>query len=392
VSAPPLPHVAFAREILENPPLTLPYPFRRRAQVAALPALPSENSIEAPAYLMDMGLRRWRDPRSLFRATLEKHEPLKRRWASLARHQPERLVFQAREWEAGRLATAAISADFESLTIFTGDDAAGWRFAELLDSSVRPVDTPRLAVSLATMLSITDPDKSYELLKKAAALTTDPVSRFLVDLRVLALLIKRLKDYDAALGVIKDLMKVASGAVREYVVSESDGEAMRVLLLNWRALVEVRQDRLFEAVTTMERAQAQMPDDGFVKVPPDMADRYRSQVRINVAQALWISGRESEAVTQVNRHASITRSEHPYSLSEALLVAAYFNELTGHHSLALSYCLEAERLLAREGVPTRLATCRRIAAAALNGLGKRGRAEKLARAIPKDPLGERFLV
>jgi hypothetical protein len=58
----------------------------------------------------------------------------------------------------------------------------------------------------------------------------------------------------------------------------------------------------------------------------------------------------------------------------------------------LSYCLEGERLLSREGVPTRLAMCRRIAVSALNGLGKRGRAEKLARAIPKDPLGEKFLV
>jgi hypothetical protein len=392
VSGPILPHVAFAREVLEELPPGLPYPFVRRAQVAALPSVPTENSIEVPAYLMDMGLRRWRDPRSLFRATLETNEHLKRRWAALARRQPERLVFQAREWEAGRRATKDISADFESLTIFTGDDAAGWRFAELLDSSVRPVDTPRLAASLATMLSITDAVKAYELLKKAAELTTDPVSRFLVDLRILALLIKRLSDYEGAMGMIKDLTKVASGAVRQYVVSEADGEAMRVLLLNWRALIEVRQDRLFEAVTTMERAQAQMPDDGFVKVPPDMADRYRAQVRINVAQALWISGRESEAVTQINRHASITRSEHPYSLSEALLVAAYFNELSGQHSLSLSYCLEAERLLAREGVPTRLTMCRRIAVAALNGLGKRGRAEKLARATPKDPLGEKFLV
>jgi hypothetical protein len=384
--------VAFAREVLEDTPPGLPYPFVRRAQVAALPSAPNQNSIEAPAYLMDMGLRRWRDPRSLFRATLEGHEHLKRRWVALARRQPERLVFQAREWEAGRRSSLDISADFETLTIFTGDDAAGWRFAELIDSSVRPVDTPRLATSLATMLSVTDAPKAYELLKRAAALTTDPVSRFLVDLRVLALLIKRLHDYEGARGMIKDLTKVASGAVRQYVVSEADGEAMRVLLLNLRALIEVREDRLFEAVTTMERAQAQMPDDGFVKVPPDMADRYRSQVRINVAQALWISGRESEAVTQINRHASITRAEHPYSLSEALLVAAYFNELSGHHSLSLSYCLEAERLLAREGAPTRLAMCRRVAVAALNGVGKRGRAEKLARAIPKDPLGEKFLV
>ncbi|MDR1393053.1 MAG: hypothetical protein LBJ62_03670 [Bifidobacteriaceae bacterium] len=387
-----LPHVAFAREILDEAPPGLPYPFVRRAQVAALPSLPDTNSIEAPAYLMDMGLRRWRDPRSLFRATLDTNIRLKRRWGILKSKQPERLAYQAREWEADRRSTDEISADFETLTIFTGDDAVGWRFAELLDSSVRPVDTPRLAASMATMLSIDEAPKAYRLLQRAAELTSDPVSHFLVDLRILALLIKRLHDYAGAQSLIKDLTRVASGAVRDYVVSEADGEGMRVLLLNLRALIEVREERYFDAVTTMERAQAQMPDDGFVKVPSDMADRYRAQVRINVAQALWISGRESEAVTQINRHASITRAEHPYSLSEALLVAAYFNELSGHHSLSLSYCLEAERLLAREGVPTRLAMCRRIAVAALNGVGKRGRAEKLARAIPRDPLGERFLV
>jgi hypothetical protein len=392
VNRPVLPHVTFAREVLEDPPQGLPYPFLRRAQVAALPAVPGQNSIEAPAYLMDMGLRKWRDPRSLFRHSLDKDERLRRRWAALARKQPESLAYQAREWETGRRTTGEISADFESLVIFTGDDAAGWRFAELLDSSVRPVDSPRLAVSLATMFSLTDAAKAYELLKKAAELTTDPVSRFLVDLRILALLIKRLGDYDGALAMIKDLTKVASSAVRHHVVSEADGEAMRVLLLNLRALVEIRQDRLFDCVTTMERAQAQMPDDGFVKVPVDMADRYRAQVRINVAQALWVCGRESEAVTQINRHATVTRQEHPYSLSEAVLVAAYFNELAGNHSLALSYCLEAERLLAREGVPTRLAMCRRVAVSALAGVGKRNRAEKLARAIGKDPLGERFLV
>jgi hypothetical protein len=360
--------------------------------VAALPALPQQNSIEAPAFLMDMGLRRWRDPRALFKATLNKQEPLKRRWGSLSRGQREAMVLQARHWEAGRRSSEDISADFETLVIFTGDDTAGWRFAELLESSVRPIDSPRLATSLATMLSLTEPARAYQLLKTAGELTTDPVSRFLIDLRIVALLIKRLHDYEGARGLIKDLGKVATGATQHHLVSEADGEAMRVLLLNLRALVEIRQDEFLEAVTTMERAQAQMPDDGFVKVPVDMADRYRAQVRINVAQALWLVGRESEALTQINRHASVTRSEHPYSLSEALLVAAYLNELAGQHSMALSYCLEAERLLVREGVPTRLTMCRRIAVAALNGTGKRGRAEKLARGIPKDPLGEKFLV
>jgi hypothetical protein len=387
-----LPHVGFARQLLEEMPPGLPYPLVRRAQMAALPAVPQENTIEAPTFLMDMGLRRWRDPQVLFKGSLAKQPALKRTWAALADKQDEALVLQTRAWEADKRSSHEISADLESLTIFTGDDAAGSAFAQLLDSAVKPFDTPRLATAVATMLSLTDPRRSYELLQRAAGLTTNPVSRFLVDLRIVALLIKRLHDYEGALSLIKDLTKVASAALRHYVVSDADAEAMQVLLLNLRALIEIRQDRLFESLTTMERAQAQMPDDGFVMVPTDMADRYRAQVRINVAQALWVSGRESEAVTQINRHASITRNEHPYSLSEALLTAAYFNELAGEHSLALSYCLEAERRLMREGAPTRLAMCRRVAVAALNGMGKRGRAEKLARAIPRDVLGERFLV
>ncbi|MDR2373427.1 MAG: hypothetical protein LBD77_04880 [Bifidobacteriaceae bacterium] len=387
-----LPHVAFAREVLDEPPPGLPYPFTRRAQIAALPAVPSENTIEAPTFLMDMGLRRWRDPQVLFNGTLRKMPGLKKAWAAEVDRQDEALVLQARAWESDRRASHEISADIESLTIFTGDDAAGTSFAQLLDSAVKPFDTPRLATAVATMLSLTDPRRSYELFQHAAAIAGDPVSRFVIDLRIIALLIKRLHDYEAALSLIRDLTKVASSALRHHVVSEADAEAMQVLLLNLRALIEIRQDRLFESVTTMERAQAQMPDDGFVMVPTDMADRYRAQVRINVAQALWVAGRQSEAVTQINRHASTTRGEHPYSLSEALLVAGYFNELSGEHSLALSYCLEAERLLMREGAPTRLAMCRRVAVSALNGMGKRGRAEKLARAIPRDVLGERFLV
>ncbi|MDR1825725.1 MAG: hypothetical protein LBR27_10455 [Bifidobacteriaceae bacterium] len=387
-----VPHVVFAREVVDAALPTLPYAFLRRAQVAALPALPVDNSIEVPAYLVDMGLRRWRDPKTLFQASLARHDLLAKRWKRLVDHQAEAHVLLARNWETGQRSSDDVTAHLETLVMFTGDDEAASHLAELLTSSTRPIDTPRLATAAATVLSLSQPRKSEELLRRAHAVATDPVSKFLLGLRMVALYIKRLHDHAAAQALIKDLTKVASAAVSSYVLSEADGEAARVLLLNLRALIETHEDRYFEAVTTMERAKAMMPDDGFVLVPADMADRYRAQVRINTAQALWLAGRESEAVTTINEHASITRGEHPYSLSEALLVAALFNELANNHTLALSYCLEAERLLIREGAPHRLATCRRVAVAALEGCGKHRRAEKLARTLIKDPLGERFLV
>ncbi|MDR1799753.1 MAG: hypothetical protein LBR19_07745 [Bifidobacteriaceae bacterium] len=392
MTAPVAPHVAFAREVVEAAPPGLPYAFMRRAQVAALPAVPVDNSIEVPAYLVDMGLRRWRDPQTLFTASLARQDALQKRWKRLAEHQGEAHMMLARHWETDQLSSAEVTSNLETLVMFTGDDEAGTHLAELLVASTRPIDTPRLATATATMVSLSDPHKAEELLRRAVVVATDPVSKFLLGLRLVALFIKRLHDHASAQALIKDLTKVASAAVSNYVLSEADGEAARVLLLNLRALIETHEERYFEAVTTMERARAMMPADGFVLVPSDMADRYRAQVRINTAQALWLAGRESEAVSVANEHASITRTEHPYSLSEALLVAALFNELSHNHTLALSYLLEAERLLIREGAPHRLATCRRIAVAALDGCGKRRRAEKLARALVKDPLGERFLV
>jgi ATP/maltotriose-dependent transcriptional regulator MalT len=220
----------------------------------------------------------------------------------------------------------------------------------------------------------------------------DATAKALVGLRLAALMVKRQRDLDGAMKLLRRLDGMATTGVNNFAISEADGLAMRALVLNLQALIEVYSDRMLDAVATMERAARIMPEDGLVRIGTDIADRYRAQVRANVAQAQYLAGLESEAVAAANRHASRTRGEHPYSLSEALTVAAYFNEVTGDHTMALSYCHEAERLLVREGAPLRLANCRRIAVAAYAGVGKMARSEKLARTLAKDPLGERFLV
>jgi len=387
-----LPHVAFARELLAGDASTLPYPVVRRAQVAALPASPVHNSIETPAYLMDLGLRRWRDPKAVFDATLAKRPSLQERWRVLSQHHDDDVVMRVRQWEVGQCSSQAVAADLESLVLFTGDNEVAKTLAGAISSSVRTIDFPRLAVACAAVLSIEQPKSASKLLSHASTLSTDPVSKFLLGLRLAALVIKRLKDHETSYAVLKQLTQLAGAAVASHVVSDADGQAMRALVLNLQALIEVQQDRLIESVSTMYKAGAIMPDDGFVQVSSEMADRYRAQVRANTVQALWLSGEESKAVALANEHGSVTRREHPYSLTEALTLAGYFNELAGGHTLALSYCQEAERLLVREGAPHRLANCRRIAVAALAGCDKTSRAEKLARALVKDPLGERFLV
>jgi hypothetical protein len=328
----------------------------------------------------------------LFTATLDKYEPLKTRWAGLAARQSEALTMQARHWEVGNVSTAEITSDLETMVMFTGDNDAAARLAGLITASPRTIDSPRLAVAAATIMSLTNPEASRDLLRLAGSLCGDPLSKAMVGLRLVAVSIKRLPDHERAMALIRELGKLASAGTAHHVISDADAGALRALLLNLRALLEVREDRLHDAVASMNRAATVMPEDGFVRVPIDMADRYRAQVRVNVAQALWLAGRESEAVGKINEHASITRTEHPYSLSEALLVAAYFNEVAGNHAISMSYCLESERLLIREGAPSRLAMCRRIAVAALDGSGKTRRAEKLARALVHDPGGERFLV
>jgi hypothetical protein len=387
-----LPHIALARHIVASPSPELPYPLLRRAQLAALPALPAESSVTLPAVLLDLGLRRWRDPQLLFAGGLERDPELAGWWEQLKVGQDQAIAHQVGLWESGEKHSSSIGADLESLIVFTGDNSAGIGLARHLAAAVRPLDTPRLAVATATMTAMDDPAEAYKLLDRAWELALTPLAQFLIRLRQVALLIKRLYDYGAARNLITALQTAAGAALGGYIVSEADAAGMEALLLNLRALIEVREDDVLTAVDTMDRAARIMPDDGFVVVSEDMADRYRAQVRINVVQTLWLAGRRAEAVQRINSHVAVTRSEHPYSLSEALLVAAYINFLGGEHGMALSYCMEAERHVAAEGTPTRLMMCRRIAAGALARLGKTRRAQILARQMVKDPLGDHRLV
>ncbi|MCL2787343.1 MAG: hypothetical protein FWD59_02440 [Micrococcales bacterium] len=387
-----LPHVDFARELLDDLTADLPYPLVRRAQVAALPAVPAQSVIEVPAYLIDLGLRRWRDPALLFRGSLERNPGLVERWATLREKQPAAFDACVRAWEAGKKTSEEVSADLETLLVLTGDNDAALSLARGVGAAVRSVDHARLAVGVATMCSLDDPTRSLQLLDEALDLVKAPGGAFFIHLRRLALFIKRLGDLGAAHRLFAELWRGAIEAQRDFVVSDADASGMHALLLNLRALIEVKKEDYSAALRTMEEAEVIMPDDGFVVINTDMADRYRAQVRVNAVQTLWLTGQARRALQRINAHVTITRAEHPYSLSEALLVAAYLCFLGGEHAMSLSYCMEAERLVAAEGTPTRLAMCRRIAVGALSKLGKTRRAEILARQLVKDPLGDHRLV
>jgi hypothetical protein len=237
-----------------------------------------------------------------------------------------------------------------------------------------------------------NPREAGRLFETARDLCTTHLGRYMAELRRAALLIKRVQDYPASRQLIQELQAEATSHGASWLLSEADMYGVQALLLNLRALIEVREDDLETALATMDEAAAIMPDDGFVIVPGDMADRYRAQVRINVVQTLWLLGHVPQAIQRINAHVTITRTEHPYSLSEALLVAGYFNFLGGEYGMALSYCMEAERLIASEGAPTRLAMCRRIAVGSLARMGKRRRADILAHHMVKDSLGDHRLV
>ncbi|MDR0945830.1 MAG: hypothetical protein LBM66_06690, partial [Bifidobacteriaceae bacterium] len=251
MSAVLLPHVAFAREVLDDPSADLSHPFLRRAQMAALPAVAAESLIEAPTFLMDLGLRRWRDPSILFDGTLEQNPKLKARWAKLSEDQEQQLVLQARAWETGDYSTPEICADLETLVMFTGDNRAGYHLAQLLTTAVRPVDSCRLAIALGTMFSIEDPAESLRMFKRAAELSRDDRAAFLIGLRQVALFVKRLRDYPAARDLIHQLHAAAWQSRVVFLVSDADASALEALLRNLRALLEVREDVLPGALRPM---------------------------------------------------------------------------------------------------------------------------------------------
>ncbi|WP_448059239.1 hypothetical protein [Cellulomonas hominis] len=388
-----LPHVRLAREALAlGPGAGLPAVFLHRAQLAAIPASPAQSFVETPAHLIDLGVRRWREPQVFFEESLRLRPEWQGRWSALVADQDSAMERVLAGWRQGAVSAPEVEAVTESLAVFTGDLVTAGRLADGVLAAERPVDDVRLAVVLATLICWPRPGDAVALLHRAAALSRTIIGGYLVQLRIAAVLSKRADRQDEAMAVLDRVEHDVLAAGARHRMAAADQGAIRALVANLRALVNLRRGDRAGALAAVTESAGLMPDGGFVLVSRDMADRYRAQVRINLCLMYLLLGRGHEAVAAADLHVRATRREHPYSLSEALTVAAYVHQQQGVPAMALSYCREAEPLLRREGAPVRLRLCRQVAVAALAAAGRSTKAAALARALAADPLGLRRLL
>lgn len=356
--------------------------FIERARPAALGVLPRARSAVQSNFVTDLGVRASDDAATFLRHNLSRN-PLG--W--------DEGLDTGAAWPASGLDDDELAGLLDACVNFAGD----WELARSICLAANADDrTDRgyatslyVGAILAATSSVDDPDgeAAGDWLRRAISQADSEVDAFMAGLRLAAWLLKRRGDAEAATRQLRDMFRdVCSWASRRRV-SAADADAMRAVGLNLLALVYVRSGDSEAALETVQSASKLRDIDGLVTVDPDAVKRYHCQIRINVAQVLWLLGDHDEAIQTLVDNEELATSQHPDSLSEAQSTLAYYLYLAGAYDGALTFLSSSYQLVRREAAPRRLAQIRKVTAAALHRSGAVAEAEHVLDRLRWDPLG-----
>jgi len=383
--------VATARLVTARPRGPWAPGFIERAHAAALPSTMAQMTIRTPAYLTDLGLRRWTDPGQFFALNLQLSPDIEEAHSDLQLLDDISISSLIGQWESDLVDDSTMTGHLESALVFSQSDDLARQIGAAIASSRRKPSSIRMMIDLASVMANIDAAKALSILDAACAQTPDPIGKALIMLRQASVLVKRAHDHSGASDVMDKMERLSALWCSEYRISESDQRVVLGVVKNLRALSATQAGDLEGALHLVEEAVKLIGTENLVTVEADMAARYRAQARINRAQAQEAMGRRSEAVQTAVGHVDLVREDHPFSLSEGLLVASIFCAKSGDHSRAFEYAQEAELLVMCEASPTRLAHSRRMKAIALDGMGRSAEARAIVETISEDPLGLRLL-
>ena len=348
-------------------------------------------TIRTPAYLTDLGLRRWTDPGQFFALNLQLSPDIEEAHSDLQLLDDISISSLIGQWESDLVDDSTMTGHLESALVFSQNDDLARQIGAAIASSRRKPSSIRMMIDLASVMANIDAAKALSILDAACAQTPDPIGKALIMLRRASVLVKRAHDHSGASDVMDEMERLSALWCTEYRISESDQRVVLGVVKNLRALSATQTGDLEGALHLVEEAVKLIGTENLVTVEADMAARYRAQARINRAQAQEAMGRRSEAVQTAVGHVDLVREDHPFSLSEGLLVASIFCAKSGDHSRTFEYAQEAELLVMREASPTRLAHSRRMKAIALDGMGRSAEARAVVETISEDRLGLRLL-
>jgi tetratricopeptide (TPR) repeat protein len=341
----------------------------------------------APNYLSDLGVRFTDEPRQFF--ALSQHAC---GFVALTEDIAADVERFRVAWDEQGVTEQSALWWLEAIVSVAGFWRTAAAAAAVLAASDRRPILARLRASIGSALSQSEPDAAcrwFASVGSAPDATPDVAAASIV--RAAAVEIKRTERLAAGVRSLEALGCQLDSWRRDHVISDGDRNTLRAVACNLRALAETRTGGLDDARDSLAVAAADIAHGDVVVVDPEQRARYTAQIGLNRVQLTARIEGWREAFADAVEHVRATAASHPESLSEATSFAALAAYRAGLFAEAVPLALEAERAIAHEGAPIRIASARKVLAAALSAAGREREAQTVLERALRDPLGTELI-
>jgi hypothetical protein len=340
----------------------------------------------APNYLSDLGVRISDEPREFFVLSQEAcgFEPL------LEDIDADVERFRS-AWNSGVSEQTAVWW-LETVVSVAGFWRTAAGVAAVMAASDRRPILARLRASIGSALAHRDPDEAcrwFGSVRTAPDATPDVAAASTV--RAAAVRIKREGRTADGVRSLEALGRQLDRWRSDNLISEGDRNTLRAVAGNLRALAETRSGALDAARDSLAVAAEDIAHGDLVVVDPEQRARYAAQIGLNRVQLTARIEGWRTACDDAVEHIRRTAASHPDSLSEATSFAALAAYRAGLFAEAVELALAAERAIAYEGAPTRIASARKVLAGALSSAGRERETQTVLERVVRDPLGTEII-
>ncbi len=351
-----------------------------RANIAAIPASPAFRPHCCQNYASDLGVRYRPDPKIYLTEVLKSINYIESDTMS------PQSFFQ--EWVHEGSDELVLAHHFDALINFAGEWEFAGEVAKLFWTTFRSGNDLSLLTYCASAASRVDIAISEEIYRYIESRAYSPGNQVMSRVRHIAKLIKRDGDLDAAAIFINQTQAQIDNYCQSHSISSGDSAVYHSIVDNIHGLLLSKLKKYGDAYALLTSAAERMKmADGLVTIEEDPRLRYFEQIQVNRVQLLLLQDRLEEALNMARRHADWVKSNHDFSLSEALHILGYAEYLCMDYHDAKGHWEEAMLLSAEHGLVTPLNALRKGLSVVYGKLGNDDRSIEVYKSISTDPAG-----
>lgn len=351
-----------------------------RANIAAIPASPAFRPHCCQNYASDLGVRYRPDPKIYLTEVLK----------SINYTESDAMSPQSffQEWVHEGSDELVLAHHLDALINFAGEWEFAGKVAKLFWTTFRSGNDLSLLTYCASAANRVDMAISEEIYAYIESRAYSPGNQVMSRVRHIAKLIKRDGNLNAAAIIINQTQALIESYCQSHSISSGDAAVYHSIVDNIHGLLLSKLKKNEEAYALLTRAAERMRmADGLVTIEEDPHLRYFEQIQINRIQLLLLQDRLGEALNMARRHTDWVRSNHDFSLSEALHILGYVEYLCTNYHDAKSHWEEAMLLSAEGGLITPLNALRKGLSVVYGKLGNDERSIEVYKSISADPAG-----